>query len=176
MKGFKNIKGKVVERLFLIIWPPWGEKQQSDLDISFGFVFREESNYLYIISIDKDELWSPFIYIETIPVNRYSWLDFYPRINMWMNAKNENMIIDKEYYEVTKSDLFNNILFNKIEDIELLKVTNIPEPFGVKLIFKDDYIISIPNWDGNTVESKHFNKNHTIEIFRDLGDIVYIKI
>lgn len=93
-----------------------------------------------------------------------------------MNAEDENLIIGKEYYDVTKSELFDNIIGNEIEGIEFLKVEGNPEPFGLKILFKDDYIVSIPNSDGNTVETKTFNKNNSIENFKHLGKIIYSKV
>jgi hypothetical protein len=176
MSEFKELNRKIVDKLFLIVWSPWGEEKESDLDISFGFVFKNEPNKLCIVSVDKNELWSPQLSIESLPEYKYSWEDFQPRIKMWMNAKDENLIIGKEYYDVTKSDLFNNIIGNEIKMIELIYIKGNPEPFGVKILFKDDYIISTPNTDGNTVETKGFNKTNILENFKNLGNIIYSKI
>lgn len=175
MTEFKELIRKVVDKLFLVVWSPWGEKKESDIDISFGFVFKSEPNKLFIISVDKDELWSPHISIESLPENIYSWDDFYPRTKMWMQAENKNLTIGKEYYEVTKSELFNSIIGNEIVGIEFLNLEDNPEPFGVKMLFKNDYIISLPNTGGNTVETKAFNKNNIIENFKKLGNIIYLK-
>lgn len=176
MAEFKELVRKIVDKFFLVVWSPWGEEKESDIDISFGFVFKNEPNKLFIVSVDKDELWSPYILFEALPENKYSWEDFYPRIKMWMNAEDENLIIGKEYYDVTKSKLFDNIIGNEIEGIELLNLEGNPEPFGVKILFKDDYIISIPNSDGNTVETKAFNKTNSIENFKQLGNVIYSKV
>ncbi|MDR2274880.1 MAG: hypothetical protein LBF27_28485 [Sphingobacterium sp.] len=176
MTEFKELIKKQVDKLFLIVWPPWGEERESDIDISFGFVFKNEPNILCIISVDKDELWSPHISFEGFPEIRYSWEDFYPKMKMWMKADDDSLIIDKEYYEVTKSELFDNIVGNEIKEIEFMNVEGNREPFGVKLHFENDYIISMPNSDGNTVETKVFNKNNSIYNFKHLGHIVYSKI
>lgn len=176
MTEFKDLIKKKVDKLFLVVWPPWGEERESDIDISFGFVFESDPNTLCIISVDKNELWLPHISFEALPENKYSWKDFYHRIKMWMKADDDNLIIDKEYYDVTKSELLNNIVGNEIEGVEFINVEGNPEPFGVKLIFKDDYILSMPNSDGNTAETKIFNKNNSIENFKHLGNIIYSEV
>jgi len=176
MNEFKELNGKIVERLFIVLWSPWGEEDESDIDISFGFVFKNEPNQLCIVSVDKDQLWSPQIIYETLPERIYSWEKFYPRIKMWMKAEDENLILGKEYYDVTKSELFDSIIDKEIDAIELLYLEENPEPFGVKFIFKDDYIISTPNLDGNAVQSKKFNLSSAFENFQSLGNIIHSQI
>lgn len=175
MIEFNEFIKKIVDKLFLIVWSPWGEEKEADIDISFGIVFKEDQNKLHIISVDKDELWTPYIMDEHLPENKYYWEDFYPRIKKWLNAEDENLSIGKEYYDVTKSELFSNIIGNEVEGVEFLKLEGIPEPFGVKILFKNDYIISLPNSDGNTVETKSFNRNNFIENFKYLGNVIYSK-
>lgn len=176
MTEFKGLITKIVDKLFLVVWSPWGEESEAEIDISFGFVFKNEPSKLCVVSVDKDELWSSHISLEPLPEDNYSWEDFYNRIKMWMNAEDENLIMGKEYYDVTKSDLFKNITGNEIEGIELLNLEGNPEPFGVKILFKDDYIISMPNSDGNTVETKTFNKTNSIENFKKLGNVICSKV
>ena len=173
MIGFKKLLGRTVSRLFLIIWPPWGEERERDIDICFGFVFNDDLNRLYVISVDKDELWLPHITFHPLPLEKYTWADFYPRMEMWTKAEDDSLSMEKECYEVTTSEIFENIVGNKIEETLFLRIENNEEPFGVKIIFKDDYIISLPNSDGNTVETKIFNKNEGVEYFRHLGNVIY---
>lgn len=175
MTEFKRLLRKKIERLFLVIWTPWGEEKQSDIDISFGFVFKDEPSRLCLISVDKDELWLPHISYENLPQSKYTWEDFYPRMKMWMKAEDHNLIIGKEYYDVTKSEIFKTIINVEIEEIEFISLEDVPEPFGIRILFKDDYIVSIPNSDGNTVETKAFNKNNSINNFKNLGNIIFSK-
>lgn len=172
----KELIKKRVEKLFLIVWPPFGEEKESDIDISFGFVFKSEQNTLRVISVDKDELWTPHISFEAIPESTYSWEDFYSRIKIWMKAEGDDLLIDKEYYDVTKSGIFNKIVGNEIEGIEFINVEGNPDPFGVKILFKDDFVISLPNSDGNTAETLFFNTNNSIENFKHLGNLIFTKI
>lgn len=176
MTEFKELIKKKIDKLYLVVWPPWGEERESDIDISCGFVFTSEPNKLCVIRVDKDELWSPHITFKALPANKYSWEDFYPRMEMWMKAEDDDLIIDTEYYDVTKSELFKNITGNEIVGLEFAIIEGILEPFGVKILFKDDYIISLPNSDGNTVETKAFNKNESFENFKRLGNVVYSKV
>lgn len=176
MREFKELLRKKVSSLFLILWPPWGEEKESDIDISFGFIFEDERNKLYVISVDKDDLWRPHVFYESLPQYEYTWEDFYPRVAKWMRAEDNDCIIDKEYYDVSKCILFEKIINCEIIAIELLYIENNAEPFGVKILFENDYIISTPNSDGNTVETQTFNKIDIIKNFKHLGNVIYSEI
>ncbi len=176
MKHYNELVRKKVNRLFLIVWPPWGEEKEANIDISFGFVFINEPNRLCVISVNKDELWSPYVFYQSLPQNEYSWEDFYPRMRKWMKAEDDDFIIDKEYYDVSKCALFEKIIDAEIIGIELLCIDGNPEPFGIKILFENDYIISMPNSDGNTVETKTFNKTDNVNNFKHLGNVIYSKL
>jgi hypothetical protein len=45
------------------------------------------------------------------------------------------------------------------------------EPFGVKLFFENDFILSFPNAGGNTVRTGRFSLNGNLQVFESLGDI-----
>ena len=177
MTEFKELLGKSISRLFLVVWPPWGEEKISETDISFGFVLKNEPNRLCVISVDKDELWLPYVTYQSLPQTKYTWDDFCARMTMWMHAEEDtDLIMGFEYYDVTKCKLFKNILNSEIIGVELIRIKDIPEPFGVKILFKDDYIISVPNTDGNTVETKAFNKHDSVEGFKYLGNVIYSEV
>ena len=176
MKEFKELLRKKVDRLFLVVWPPWGEEKESDIDISFGFVFKDELDRLCIISIDKNELWSPHVFYQVVPQNEYSWEDFYTRMKMWMKAEDDDCIIDTEFYDVTTCMLFEKIIGSEIIEIELISIEGNSEPFGVKILFENEYIISTPISDGNTVETSQFNQNNNINVFKKIGKVLYKKI
>lgn len=171
----KLIKKKII-RLFFVLWAPWGEENHADMDIAFGFVFKDEPDRLCVVRVDKDELWSPHVFYESLPLCNYTWEDFYSRLKMWMESEDDYLVVDKEYYEVTEWEIFKTIVNTEIEEIELLILEGTTEPFGVRISFENDYIISIPNSDGNTVETKLFNKNNSIENFKHLGNIIYSKV
>jgi hypothetical protein len=176
MELFKTLVGDTVVQIFLVVWPPWGEEHVSAIDISIGLVFKEKQDELCVIGIDKDELWSPHAYFEKLPEKIYAWEDFHPRMTTWMNSEDEDLIIGKEYYNVTNSELFKNIRGNIIEGLEFLSLVGFTEPFGLKIIFKNDFILSLPNFDGSTFQTREFNNNGRLEYFEQLGKIVHWKI
>ena len=88
----------------------------------------------------------------------------------------DGMEMDTEYYEVTNEIQFSNIVQNKVLDIELVGISNEDSPIGVKLIFENDYILSTPVIDGNTIESANFNKNNNLDNFSNLGVIKYSSV
>ena len=77
---------------------------------------------------------------------------------------------------VTKSELFDGIVNSEIIGLKLIYIKCNPEPFGIKLIFDNDYIISMPISDNNTVETKEFNKNDCIKNFKHLGKVIFSEV
>jgi hypothetical protein len=170
MCKFKKILNKKVNRLFLIVWPPFGEKEALDIDISIGIVFQDNLNKVCVISTDNDDRWTPTIQFKDIPNTIISWTSFKERIKSWMNSE-EVGDFDFEYYEITNVNLFGSIVNKKILNLEYLKIHNIEQPFGIKLIFENDYILSTPTSDGNTIETNRFNKNNNILNFKKIGNL-----
>ena len=168
MEKFKELKNQKVEKLFLIVWPPLGEEKELDIDISFGFVFLQNTDRLCVITTDKEDMWTPCVRCEGIPTKVYSWSSFAPRMNAWMKSECESDL-ETEYYDVTDVQEFSNIIASNIQSIEFVGLENNPEPFGVKVVFDNDYILSTPISDGNTVETSQFNKNDNLLNFERMG-------
>ncbi|MDD5276207.1 MAG: hypothetical protein PHR16_09000 [Methylovulum sp.] len=74
---------------------------------------------------------------------------------------------------MTNADEFKNIILHEIKSIEFSEIQNNPPPFGVKIIFENDYIFSTPISDGNTIETSCFNKNNNILNFEKMGSITF---
>lgn len=172
MEKFKKIINKRVDRLFLVVWPPFAEEDEKQIDISIGLVFSDAEHQLCVISTELDDLTTPCIRYQTVPDVILSWDSFETRMKSWMDAT-EEWVIDTEYYEVTNVEEFKDIVRQTILDVELVGIQNEATPFGVKLLFNNDYILSTPIIDGNTIETSHFNKNANVLNFASLGEIVY---
>jgi hypothetical protein len=166
--------GQKVSLIYLIVCPPFGEENMSDIDISIGFVFDSNNEEMIVISTSKDDNWSPTIFKKILPLDVYPFEVFEGRMNNWMNKQLKN-IIDLEYYNVTTSKFFINIINEKIKSIELIKIEQ-NEPFGVKIVFEKDFIMSTSIADGNTIETKKFNNYDNIRHFKKLGEINFIPI
>lgn len=172
---FKNLINKRVKKLFLVVWPPLGEDRELDIDISFGFIFQQEMDHICVITTNKDDMWSPCIRFENIPQNTYCWLDFAPRMKYWMKSENPNSL-EIEYYDVTEASLFQDIVGSEVLSIELLSLEGNSMPFGIKMRFDDEYILSTPIADGNTVETSRFHKNNNLAYFEKIGLIEFKKL
>lgn len=170
MEIFKELINKKVKKLFVIVWPPLGEEKELDIDISFGFVFSQNPDCLCIITTNKNDMWTPCIYFENIPTKIYTWSSFTSRMKAWMNSKCIDNL-EAEYYEVTDINMFSNIIASKIVSIEFVGLKNNPKPFGIKVIFQNDYILSTPISDGNTVETSQFNRNDNLLNFERMGTL-----
>lgn len=173
--AIKDIMDYTIKRVFLIVYPPYGEEELSQVDIRIGLITDKNLNSLYTLCTNMEDLWSPIISKEQIPTTFFNELEFKKRTNKWMSEElNDDIVL--EYYDFTKSVYFKDIVGQKVSEIELLNIKNNPEPFGVKIIFENDFILSFPSFDGNTIETKTFNKNDNIENFNYLGNVIYSTI
>ena len=72
INNLSNIIGMKVKKLFLVVWPPYGEKDKSQIDISVGCVFENDQDRLFIISTDVNDLTIPLIKYQSIPKNYFA--------------------------------------------------------------------------------------------------------
>ena len=170
----QKIINKRVKRLFLIVWPPFGERDISQIDISAGYFFEDSTNQMFVITTDKSELTRPIVECLPMPNVTNNWIEFHQRMQRWMDCE-DDMVMDIEYYEVSDSSLFKNIVNQKIVDVELIKINN-DSLVGVKLIFKNDFVLSTPLSDGNTIETKSFHRNKNLDNFLSLGRIKFVSL
>jgi len=177
LKKLIHLKNNKIKRLFLIVYPPFGESSILDIDVQIGIVTVEEPNILVTIGTSLEDIWTPVINEETIPANSYNEIDFKPRIDRWMKSEDDSDIL-LEYYEFTHSPIFDEIVGKKILSVELIALdSDIDPPFGVKLLFEDDFIVSIPSTDGNQIITKSFNNEYnSLQNFSKLGRVVYVEI
>lgn len=167
----QKIIGKKVIRFLLVVWPPFGEDENSQIDISAGYVFEDAPKELFIISTDKNDLTTPTIEIRSIPNSCFDWSEFKCRMQDWMNCV-EGMEIDTEFYEIYDEDIFKNIVNQEVTRVELLEITE-DDLIGIKVFFEYDYVLSTPITDGNTIETSLFNKINNISNLAALGEITY---
>lgn len=175
VEKIKEIRNVIISRLFLLVFPPLGEEAISDIDIRLGLVLKMNPEVLFTIGTDMNDIWSPKINVESIPLLPFNEFDFEERVGLWMKQE-LNDEIALEYYDVTNSDDFKEIVGKKIEDVEFIMIEGNPDPFGIKILFENDFIISFPNSDGNTIETKKFNKGGSIKNFNHLGKVIYRRV
>ncbi|ATL47955.1 hypothetical protein COR50_12685 [Chitinophaga caeni] len=168
---FEGIMGLEIARLFLVVYPPFGEPDWAQLDISFGFVFRINPERLIVIATDERDHWSPCIFPEPLPGKIFDWNEYKPRMLSWMESKMQDQF-GFEYFEITSDPLFANISGQTIKKVEYVKLKG-REPFGVKISFDNDFILSTAIADGNTVETREFNHQGNLAHFERLGIIYY---
>ncbi len=169
---FKELIGKQVNRFILVIFPPYAEENFDQIDMSAGFIFKEDAEKICVISTDKNYLERPSINYQNAPKDWFEWTIFYSRMKEWMNAEND-WLIDYEYYEATEITEFRNIVNNSILDVQLAFAGEDNTPFGVKIVFANDFLLSTPLIDGNTIETQVFNKKNNIEVFHKIGDVKF---
>lgn len=165
--AFNDLIGNTIKKVFLIVFPPYGETEYQNIDTSIGLVTIENPNKVYVISTDKSDNWTPMLQQKDMPDEVLPFILFDKRMSQWMYLEIEDEI-RCEYYEFTESEIFNNIVDNKIADIELI-LTEQDAWFGVKILFADDFIISSPISDGNTIQTKKFEKFDNLANFSVFG-------
>ncbi|GAA3937213.1 hypothetical protein GO495_12090 [Chitinophaga oryziterrae] len=161
---------KEISRVFIILWPPLGEEKRINVDISIGITLSGFEG-LFVITTDKGDNWTPIVIKQKIPDKYFSYDIFESRVTKWQTCEIDE-IIDNEYYDFTNSAEFNDIVGHKILDIEWIMIKG-KSPFGLKLYFDVEYLISTPISDGNTIETKKFNCLNNITTYQQLGEIVF---
>jgi hypothetical protein len=174
IEKLKGLIGQSVKRLFIIVWPPSGESEPSQIDMAAGLVFEGNSNEIFSVHTVKDDLNTAAIGIIPLPLKYYLWEEFDTRMNRWM-YESDGMEIEKEYYDASLEPMFGSIIGNVVKDVELITIAD-PNPIGIKLIFENDYLLLTPINDGNTIETTYFNKHDNIRHFKRLGRIEYISL
>ena len=162
--------GKKVSRIFIICWPPLFEEEDLNTDLSIGLQLLN-SDELFIISTDKSDNWTPTFSVESIPNKHFKHSEFDRRIKDWQQGKLEK-IVGYEYYDFSESDLFEEIINQNIQEVEFLSVEE-NKTFGVRIKFDNDYILSTPISDGNTIETKRFNTINNYKTFEAFGEIQF---
>jgi len=176
--SFANFNGKKIEKLYLIMWPPFGEDKLLDIDLTFGFKFEKEDVFITSICIDKIDLWTPIVKWVT-PEYIYEGTLFYKRLEMWMlmeSLTDENF--SYEIYDVSSMSCFSNIVLEPILEVQLMSLETEKEstPFGIKFYFEKDYIMFFPNSTGTTIETIGFNQNENLSFFQAMGRIRLINL
>ena len=169
MIAFTDLINQKVERLFIMAWPPLGEDGPTNIDLSLGFVWSGNSEQLCIVTTDEDA-WTPCLRHQPIPNETFVWKMFEHRMQGWMDEA-EMGVLDTEYYEVTNAEIFANIVAHTVEAVELLNIENGDSPFGVRLKFANDFVLSHPIADGNIFQTSRFNQNDNLLYFEALGTI-----
>ncbi len=173
MNEFNCLLQQRIERVFLIMWPPHFEESWEDIDISLGLVLSQSADRLHVVTTG-DDAWTPCLREEALPRRIFPEHEFERRARSWMAG--DEGVWDYEYYDFSESEFFTDMTSHPVRSIELLSVGGDKEYFAVKLIFDSDYILSLPNVDGNTIETSRFNQNNTLEVFEKLGMITVSRV
>lgn len=125
--------------------------------------------------LKKNDGCIPKIELTSIPEIIYPWSSYNSNIIGWMNCASGHEFTT-EYYEATKSLVFRDIVSQNIQDIEFIAWEDTMIPFGIKIVFANDYILSTPTADGNTIETMRFNKNNNLAVFEAKSKINYVSM
>jgi hypothetical protein len=143
--------------------------------MKLGLVLNEYPDKLITFGTDLEDIWSPVVKEESIPSIYYQGELYEERMERWMRGEIEDEIT-LEYYDVSSFPVFQNILANRIKRLQLLVIKGNETPFGIKIIFENDYFYTFPNSDGNTIETRFFNKNENLKNFSTLGEIIFLPL
>ena len=177
INDFRFLVGQKVHRLFLMVWPPEGEESFKEVDISVCFNFFGTEEYIYIVTTDIVDNWTPIIKKKKLAEvkNIYAWTLYASRTAGWM-ALDIQDTLDYEFFDASVSPLFSEVIKNPVTHIELINVMGEFNPFGVRISFPNDFIFSYPNSTGNTVETSKFNRGSCLSNFDYLGKVEFVDI
>ncbi|RAJ05058.1 hypothetical protein LX64_02212 [Chitinophaga skermanii] len=168
---FDGLPGLTVQRLFIVVYPPFGEPDALQTDLSFGFVFTLNPGKLIVVATDERDRWSPVVFGEALPTRIYDYSEFETRMQQWRHSE-MGAYYGFEYYEITNDPAFQHIVGQTIQQVDYVKLPN-REPFGVKIQFEQDYVLSTAIADGTTTETQSFNRLHNLAHFERLGTVFY---
>ena len=166
--------GKSATKMYLKVWPPYGENRQSDIDTAACFSFVGESNEVVGFTTDQSDLTTLCVFKAELPRVYFNWPFYKTRMQKWMQCDLEEDI-DTEFYAAHESHLFGNIIDAPIKRIDYITVGE-EGPIGLRLQYENDYLLSFPNIDGNTIKTRHFNKDASLSAFENLGRVELVNI
>jgi hypothetical protein len=170
MERLQNLIGKEVIRVFLKVWPPLGEDELGQVDLTIGLVFSDNTDVMLEIGTNISYGWGFNIEECEIPSFLHDWTEYESRMKEWF-VSDEERFMEIEYFEVTKEDMFNGFL-GEILNAELMHIDDSDNnPFGVKLIFDTDYLMQFPISSGGTIETKTFNCWGLLNHYNHLGEV-----
>lgn len=155
--------GEEIEKIYLRVWSPYGEKDLLDTDIGLVIKFKNIENLICFTS-KGDSL--KVVYVD-LPSSVYCFTEFQSRMEDWWNMKLEN--IDYEFYDFTESQFFKHFIGKIFENVSRVFLGEFF--IGFKFDFDDDYIYILEYGDGTTIETKIFNRNDALKIISYLGDL-----
>ncbi|KOY87286.1 hypothetical protein AD998_15015 [bacterium 336/3] len=172
----KRLLGDTIERLFLIMCSDGIE----DIDVKLGLVMNKMPNQLIVIGTDLSDWESPAVTLEELPTRCLQEEDFYKNIEKRISIESDEEMwfsYEYEYYDFSNSNSFKDVITRKISNIQFFGWNRYEfSPFGIKLIFKSDFILSLSHTNGNTIETKNFNINRKFEIRQNFREIIYTNI
>jgi hypothetical protein len=172
--SFNSLIGNKVVGLYVVVFPPAGEEDIVDLDISFGLDFVGDGKQIYLVTTSSEDNWSPLLK-SARNENAFEWGTFYQRMKSWMNDENFGDL-DYEFYEVTTESIFSKMSGASIRSIEYIYAKEATDPFGVRILIGDDYLISFSNTNGNMIETSDFKIGRDLSVFKQFGELEFKKI
>jgi len=166
-----HLIGGCVYKVYLAIFPPYGEHDFQDIDMRLGLAMQEQPERIVQIGTDLRDIWTPTVEICAPPDTVFQGEQLECRMKQWMNREIDSNF-HLEYYDMSERHEFRSIAGCEVMDYRLLMIEGNQSPFGVRLYFPNDYILSFPNVDGNTIETSKFNPNCCLRRFAPLGNVV----
>lgn len=113
---------------------------------------------MFLLSCDPNDLWNVDGRFEDLPREAMAWNEYKPWVTHWMTNNGNDTPLHTTYFEVTSEEAFAGVVNCVVSDVVMYSLNNFAEPFGVKLVFENDYLFSSPTSCGSTVETKIFNR------------------
>lgn len=174
ISNFKNLIGKKVNRFFIVIWPPLCEESMLGVDISVGIELEGDEGNIFQLKVSKEDNWTPEVSLIK-EENVFKWRLFEERLGRWMKGELDGAMV-YELYDATNDPLFKSIAHLEILDIEFLTLSDSFNPFGVRVIFDNDFIVLSPCSDGSTIETSVFNRLNNLSNYSSMGNIKSIRL
>ncbi len=172
----KKLIGQTIKSLYVVIHNPNYQEPTNVADIAFGFILHQKPNQFFVLTTSLEDIWTPLLKTVPFPELIHNWGEFDAIMSRGKDDDEEDYLIDYEYFDVSDVKEFSDIVNSEILEIFKIGIIDTEEPFGVRIIFKNDHIMSFPSSDGNMIETKTFNVNNNLRHFEYLGEIITEKM
>lgn len=174
LKLIKQLVGRRLSSIYLYIWPPYLEDNMLSVDMAVGMGFEGYEGAIYKVAINKEDCWTPVVQKTSLP-DSLDGSFVYQRIKSWMTGE-VSEIKGEEIFDMSADTAFQSLIGSSLASVELITLSGGFEPFGIKLIFDNDYIQVTPISDGGTVETSTFNCLNNLLNFEEMGKYKLIRI
>ena len=142
--------------VYVKLWPPFFEEDISKANMCIGFAIDEDPGKIIFLGTNDQDIYTLKVWKEEIPTDDKIFNNIEHRIELWINGQLDG-VLDYEYYKLSDDYRFKNIVNEFPRSVQVLSQNEMRRPFGIKMDFERDFVITCPSFDGSHFGTMLFN-------------------